>query len=107
MSKKGGFPIDYTTTKVVKEIQDELRKTLGVEVDSETIIKIVEGQTLSTVEGFKHGHTVVWKYFGTFIATDKRVKALNDSYARKGLTPLLVDTGFKRISFNKDGVLQD
>lgn len=105
MSKKG-FPTDYTIIKTAKNVQQNIKNELGVDVSIETILKIVEGQTTSTIEGFKHGHTVVWKYFGTFIATPKRVKALNDSYERKGLTPLLVDTGFQRISFKKDGTIQ-
>lgn len=102
MSK--GIPVDYTIDKLFKEIQENAKAELGIDIELDTIKRIVDGQSLSTVEGMKNGHTICWKYYGSFVATDKRVKALNDLYARKGLTPTLVDTGFQRLVFHKNGL---
>lgn len=96
------LPIDFKVDKIIKTIQSEF-KANNVEVSYETIVAILESQCIATAEGMKNGDTIVWKYFGTFVATKKRVDMLNKLYAKKGYTPKLEDTGLIRVSFTKDG----
>jgi hypothetical protein len=97
------IPIDYKIDKIVKDIQAELKKEYGKDVPYESIVKAIEQQCKSTVKGMAEGDTVVWKYFGTYVATKKRVDALNKQYARIGKTPTLEDNGLLRLSFKRDG----
>lgn len=94
--------IDYKIDKIIKEIQDEMLSK-GELLSYETVKKIIEQQYESTAAGFEQGHTIVLKYFGTFVASRKRVDSLNKQYIKKGLTPMLVDNGFLRGAFKKDG----
>lgn len=95
--------IDYKVDKIIKEIQAELKKEYGKDVDYNTVIRVIEQQCRSTVKGMAEGDTVVWKYFGTYVATKKRVDALNKQYIRKGKTPTLEDNGLIRLSFKRNG----
>ena len=95
--------VDYTLDKIIKEIQDEIREESGEILTYDTVLAIIEQQCKSTVIGMANGHTIVWKYFGNFVATKKRVDALNNLYERKGKTPTLVDNGFIRLSFKRNG----
>lgn len=97
------LPIDYKIDKIIKEIQAELKKDYGKDISYEVIVKVVEQQIKSTVKGMAEGNTIVWKYFGTYVATKKRVDALNKQYARIGKTPTLEDNGLLRLSFKRDG----
>jgi len=51
----------------------------------------------------ENGHTIVLKYCGSFVATQRRVDMLNRTYIKKGKTPTLIDTGFIRMSLNRSG----
>lgn len=95
--------IDYKVDKIIKEIQVELKKDYGKDISYQTLIKVIEQQYISTVKGMAEGNTVVWKYFGTYVATKKRVDALNKQYIRKGKIPTLEDNGLIRLSFQRDG----
>ena len=97
------IPIDYKIDKIIKEIQTELKKEYGRDVSYDSIVKVIEQQCKSTVKGMAEGNTIVWKYFGTYVATKKRVDALNKQYARIGKTPTLEDNGLLRLSFKRDG----
>lgn len=96
------LPIDFKIDKTIKRIQNELSKN-NIEVSYETILAVINQQVDSTITGMENGHTVVWKYFGTFVATQKRVDSLNKFYSIKGKKPTLVDNGFARISFTRQG----
>lgn len=91
------LPIDFKVDKIIKQISTDLS------VSYETIVAILEAQCYTTAEGMKNGDTVVWKYFGTFVATKKRVDMLNKMYKKKGYTPKLEDRGLIRMAFTKDG----
>lgn len=95
--------IDYKVDKIIKEIQAELKKEYGKDVPYKVLVRVLEQQCISTVKGMAEGHTVTWKYFGTYVATKKRVDALNKQYAKKGKMPTLEDNGLIRLSFKKDG----
>lgn len=97
------LPIDFKIDKIIKEIQTELKKEYGKDVSYETIVKVLEHQSISTVKAMAEGHTITWKYYGTYVATAKRVNALNKQYTKKGKIPTLVDNGLIRISFTKQG----
>lgn len=95
--------IDYTVDKIIKEIQAELKKEYGKDIPYDVVVKVVEQQCISTLKGMANGDTVIWKYFGTFVATKKRVDALNKQYIKKGKTPTLEDNGLIRVSFKRNG----
>lgn len=95
--------IDYKVDKIIKEIQTELKKDYGKEIPYQVIVRVLEQQCISTVKGMAEGHTVVWKYFGTYVATAKRVNALNKQYEKKGKIPTLEDNGLIRMSFKRNG----
>jgi hypothetical protein len=97
------FNIDYTVDTIIKEIIDEIGTELGEEVTYDMVRTVIEQQSKSTVEGMKQGHTIIWKYFGTFVASKKRVDALNNRYRILGLRPNLEDRGFYRVSFDASG----
>lgn len=97
------IPIDYKIDKIIKEIQKEIKAEFKIDVSYETIEAIISQQVTSTVKGIEQGATVVWKYFGTFVATQARVNKLNKSYETRGKTPTLVDSGFYRMSFTRKG----
>lgn len=92
------LPLDFKVDKIIKQISSELK------IDYQTIVAILEAQCYTTAEGMKNGDTIVWKYFGTFVAPKKRVDMLNKIYKRKGFTPKLEDRGLIRLAFTKDGV---
>lgn len=96
------LPVDYKIDKIIKEIQKDLSDK-GKEVSYDTILRCLNQQINSTIKGIERGDTIVWKYFGTFVATKRRVEGLNKIYARKGIAPQLQDTGLTRISFNQKG----
>lgn len=98
-----GLPIDYKIDKIVKQIQAEIKTERGVDVSYDTVIRILESQILATSKGMATGETIVWKYFGTFVATKKRVDNLNKRYDKVGKSRGLEDTGFTRLSFKKTG----
>lgn len=95
--------IDYKIDKIIKDIQKKITDANGKELSYQTIVKIIETQIECTVNGMAQGHTIVWKLFGTFSASRKRVDALNNKYIREGKTPTLVDTGLVRMSFKRSG----
>lgn len=95
--------IDYKVDRIIKEIQAELKKEYGKDVPYEVIVRVVEQQCISTVKGMSEGHTVTWKYWGTYVATKKRVDALNKQYEKKGKYPTLQDNGLVRASFDRKG----
>lgn len=95
--------IDYKLDKVIREIQAEIKEELGVDLDYDTIVEMANQQVKSTVEGMKRGDTVVWKFFGSFVATQRRVDMLNKKYEKLGKKPTLIDTGFFRVSLNRKG----
>lgn len=99
--------LDYTLDKIIKEIQEEIKVETGREISYDTCVKIINHQIDSTVKGMSKGYTIVWKYFGTFVATQKRVDMLNKTYISKGKTPTLEDKGFMRISFNRKGDIKE
>lgn len=98
------LPVDYKIDKIIKEIQKELKEE-GKEVSYDTILKCVNQQIYSTMSGMERGDTIMWKYFGTFVATKKRVDGLNKTYAKIGKNPTLQDNGLIRLSFNRQGEL--
>jgi hypothetical protein len=95
--------IDYKVDKIIKEIQAELKKEYGKDVDYNTVVRVIEQECRSTVKAFAEGDTIVWKYFGTYVATKKRVDALNNQYIKKGKLPTLEDNGLIRLSFKRNG----
>ncbi len=95
--------IDYKVDKIIKEIQAELKKEYGKDIPYQVIVRVVEQQCISTIKGMAEGDTVTWKYFGTYVATKKRVDALNKQYIKKGKMPTLEDNGLIRLSFKRDG----
>jgi len=95
--------IDFKIDKLIKHIQENHTDAKGNKLEYETIVKVLEAQLNSTLHGMLHGHTVVWKYFGTFSATKRRVDALNNKYKKAGKTPTLVDNGMIRMSFKRTG----
>lgn len=95
--------IDFKIDKIIKEIQEKVKDSTGKELNYETIVNVLSAQIAATVNGMANGHTIVWKRFGTFVATKRRVDALNKKYITEGKTPTLVDTGLTRISFNRSG----
>lgn len=97
--------IDYKVDKIIKEISAELLKEYGKIVPYEIIVKIIEQQCISTIKGMAKGDTIVWKYFGTYVATKKRVDSLNKRYEKHGKPITLEDHGLMRMSFTKKGVL--
>lgn len=97
------LPVDYKIDKIIKEIQIEIKKEMNVDVTYNTILNIVSSQVSGTVKGMEEGHTIVWKYFGSFVATQRRVDMLNRTYIKKGKTPTIIDTGFERVSLSRDG----
>lgn len=99
----GVLIIDYKIDRLIKEIQKELKDKDGKELSYQTIVDVIESQINSTVDGMANGDTIIWKYFGTFVATKRRVDALNKVYVKKGKTPTLQDTGLIRMSFKKTG----
>lgn len=96
------LPVDYKIDKIIKEIHKMLLDK-GKEVSYETILRCLNQQVDSTIAGIERGDTIVWKYFGTFVATKRRVEGLNKTYAKRGIAPKLQDTGLTRISFNMKG----
>ena len=95
--------IDYKVDKIIKEIQSELQIKYKKEISYNVIVKVLEQQCKSTVKGMAEGHTVIWKYFGSYVATKKRVDALNKKYERIGKQITLEDTGLIRLSFKRNG----
>lgn len=95
--------IDYTILQLVKTIQKKVKDKDGKELSQEVIIKIIESELDTIVNGMAQGHTINLKYFGSFVATKKRVDALNNTYLKRGKTPTLVDSGVMRMSFKKNG----
>jgi len=101
------LPIDYKVNKFIIQIQKEFKDELNIDIEYDTIVAVLESQNQAIADGMKNGDTVVLKYFGTFVATKKRVDMLNKQYARKGLTPKLEDKGLVRLSFSKWGTLKN
>lgn len=97
------LPIDYKIDKIIKQIQVELKNEHGVEISYNTIFNVINQQIKSTINGMENGHTIVWKYFGSFVATQKRVDMLNKSYIKKGKRPTLIDSGFHRVALDRKG----
>ncbi len=95
--------IDFTTDKIIKEIQAEIKKERGEDISYDLVVKCIEQQLRSTVDGFANGYTIVWKYFGTFVATKKRVDALNNKYKKLGIKQTLQDYGLVRMSLDLKG----
>lgn len=96
-----GLNVDYKITRLIKEIQEEIFKENNIEVSSDDILKCINNQYRCLVNGMANGDTIVLKFFGTFVATQKRVDVLNKKYEKQGRKKGLEDFGFKRISFNK------
>lgn len=97
------LPIDYKIDKIVKQIQAEIKTEHGIDISFDTVVRILESQIIATAKGMSEGQTIVWKYFGTFVATKKRVDNLNKRYTKVGKPIGLKDTGFMRMSFKKNG----
>lgn len=97
------LPVDYKIDKIFKKIQEEIKEELNIEVSLTTIESIVNQQIKSTIKGMSTGDTVIWKYFGKFVATQQRVDGLNRIYKRKGKVPTLIDNGYHRISLDRKG----
>ena len=97
------LPIDYKINKIYGQIKSEVSTELGVDIPTQAIDAIVNQQIKSTIKAMSNGDTMIWKYFGKFVATEKRVDMLNRSYTRKGKKPTLVDTGYKRVSLDRRG----
>lgn len=97
------LPIDYKLDKIFKQIQEEIRTEINIEVSLQTIEAVINQQIKSTINGMSTGATIVWKYFGKFVATQQRVDGLNKIYEKKGKKPTLMDYGYRRISLNKFG----
>lgn len=94
---------DFIVDRIIKEIQAELKKVFDKDIPYKVVVKILEQQCLSTVRGMNEGHTITWKYFGNYVATKKRVDALNKQFIKRGRMPMLEDNGLIRLSFKKDG----
>lgn len=99
----GKLVIDYKINQIINEIQACTKDVNGKYLTRDTIINIIESQIVATVDGMANGHTVIWKYLGTFAATKRRVDMLNKAYEKKGKTPTLQDTGLVRMSFKRNG----
>lgn len=95
--------IDYKLDKLIKEIQTEIKEELGEDLDYATVAQMVNQQVKSTVAGMSRGDTVVWKYFGSYVATQRRVDMLNKRYEKIGKKPTLLDRGFYRVSLDRKG----
>lgn len=98
------LPIDYKIDKIIKEIQTKLKEE-GKDISYDTIYKCINHQVNSLSEGMREGDTIIWKYFGSFVATKKRVEGLNKTYEKVGKAPTLEDKGLIRLSFNRKGIL--
>lgn len=96
--------IDFKIDRLIKEICKELKDKDGKPLEYQTIVDVIESQIDATVDGMARGDTVIWKYFGTFVATKRAVDALNKKYISKGKTPTLQDNGLMRMSFKRSGV---
>lgn len=99
------LPIDFKIDKTIKRIQKELKEELNEEVSYDAIYAMLNFQIKSTINGMAEGHTVVLKYLGNFVATQKRVDMLNKFYIKKGKTPTLVDTGYQRVALTRKGIV--
>lgn len=101
---RGSLIIDFKIDRLIKEICKELKDKNGKPLTYETVVDVIESQIDATVNGMARGDTIIWKYFGTFVATKRAVDALNKRYVSKGKTPTLQDTGLIRMSFKRSGV---
>lgn len=99
----GLLVIDYKIDKIIKSIQATTKDANGNPLTYETVVNVIESQLAATVNGMANGDTVIWKYFGTFVATKRRVDMLNKKYESKGKMPTLIDNGLIRVSFKRDG----
>lgn len=98
--------IDYKIDRLIKEIQKDSKDKNGKELTYETIVEVLESQLKATINGMATGDTIVWKFLGSFVATKRRVDALNKRYERRGKTPTLKDTGLVRMSFKRTGEIK-
>lgn len=87
----------------MRQIQSEILHERGIEVNLSTIERCLNQQVKTTIKGMESGYTITWKYFGSFVATQKRVDMLNRTYIKKGKNPTLIDTGFHRMALSRKG----
>ena len=89
---------DKTITRILSEIQKEMSIEYNVHIEHSTIKKIFNQQIKFTADNIPLGHTIVWKYFGTFLAPEKNIEMRNKYLISKGKTPTLIDTGYQVVS---------
>lgn len=95
--------IDYKIDKLIRKIASTTKDAKGEFLTYDAVVEIIEAQLRATVDGMAEGNTIIWKYFGTFVATKRRVDMLNKRREREGRIPTLVDTGLVRVSFKRNG----
>lgn len=100
-----GLYIDYKLQRIIETIRKDINSKHNTELTFDEVKHIIESQFLATIDGMSKGYTVVLKHFGSFVATQARVKKLNKVYDRIGKQKTIQDTGFYRMSFTKDSKL--
>lgn len=92
VKKNKGF-VDYRIQQAFDSVSKKAEDKFGKKYSSQLIEDIIRSQSKSVVDGMKEGHTIVCKYFGSFVATSKRIELLNKSMIKKNKRPTLVDNG--------------
>jgi hypothetical protein len=100
-----GLYIDYKLQRIINTIKDEINKKHNIELTFEEVKHIIESQYIATIDGMSKGYTIIHKHFGSFVATQARVKNLNKVYDRIGKPKTIQDTGFYRLTFDKNSTL--
>ena len=80
-----GLYIDYKLQRIIETIRKDINSKHNTELTFDEVKHIIESQFLATVDGMSKGYTVVLKHFGSFVATQARVKKLKGNFAIKSI----------------------